>query len=166
MAEWNSLFDDAQRLAGEQFEAAWKLHVERVSETLESGWRDHIARVVEQRFTSLKNDLGAANEVYLAERLEQEVQAKLNDEWHARMADHKLESQTEEFEQRVAASVEWAMRGTQPSGAFGIKMVEANVGRHSRCRMIGAAITGHDRSETRLDGGGPVPCGWMIVAGR
>ncbi len=106
MAEWNSLFDDAQRLAGEQFEAAWKLHVERVSETLESGWREHIARVVEQRFTSLKNDLGAANEVYLAERLEQEVQAKLNDEWHARMADHKLESQTEEFEQRVAASVE------------------------------------------------------------
>ena len=106
MAEWNSLFDDAQRLAGEQFEAAWKLHVDRVSETLESGWRDHIARVVEQRFTSLKDDLGVANEVYLSERLEQEVQAKLNDEWHARIADHKLQSQTEEFEQRVAESVE------------------------------------------------------------
>ncbi len=106
MAEWNSLFDDAQRLAGEQFEAAWKLHVDRVSETLESGWRDHIARVVEQRFTSLKDDLGVANEVYLSERLEREVQAKLNDEWHARIADHKLQSQTEEFEQRVAESVE------------------------------------------------------------
>ena len=106
MAEWNSLFDDAQRLAGEQFEAAWKLHVDRVSETLESGWRDHIARVVEQRFTSLKADLGVANEVYLSERLEQEVRARLNDEWHARIANHNLESQTEAFEQRVAERVE------------------------------------------------------------
>lgn len=110
MAEWNSLFDEAQRQAGEQFEAAWKLHVDRVSETLESGWRDHIARVVEQRFASLKEDLGVANEVYLSERVEQEVQAKLNEEWHAQIAEHKVEIQHElhtvEFEQRLAAGVE------------------------------------------------------------
>ncbi len=106
MAEWNSLFDETQRLAGEQFEAAWKLHVDRVHETLETGWRDHIARVVELRFTSLKEDLTAANEVYLAERVEQEVQARIDGEWQSRLDEHKSQSLNEEFEQRVNDTLE------------------------------------------------------------
>jgi len=106
MAEWNSLFDDAQRQAGEQFEAAWKLHVDRVSETLENGWRDHIARVVEQRFNSLKTDLTEANELYLAEKIEQEVAARLNGEWQEKLEHHKRESINEEFEQRLNEAIE------------------------------------------------------------
>jgi hypothetical protein len=106
MAEWNSLFDDAQRQAGEQFEAAWKLHVDRVHETLETGWRDHIARVVEQRFQSLKTDLLAANEQYLAEKVEQDVQARLDGEWQAKLEEHKSQTINEEFEQRVSEAVE------------------------------------------------------------
>jgi len=106
MAEWNSLFDDAQRLAGEQFEAAWKLHVDRVSETLETGWRDHIARVVEQRFSNLKEDLTAANEIYLTETVQQQVQARLDGEWQARLDEHKHIAMNEEFEQRVAEAIE------------------------------------------------------------
>ncbi|MCX6609541.1 MAG: hypothetical protein NTW74_01685 [Acidobacteria bacterium] len=106
MAEWNSLFDETQRLAGEQFEAAWKLHVDRVHETLETGWRDHIARVVELRFNSLKEDLTAANEAYLAERVEQEVQTRLDGEWHSRLDEHKSQSLNDEFEQRVNEALE------------------------------------------------------------
>lgn len=106
MAEWNSLFDEAQRQAGEQFEAAWKLHVDRVSETLENGWRDHIARVVEQRFNSLKTDLTAANEQYLAEKVEQEVAARLDGEWEARLEDHKRQAVDEHFEQRLNEAIE------------------------------------------------------------
>lgn len=106
MAEWNSLLDEAQRQAGEQFEAAWKLHVDRVSETLESGWRDHIARVVEHRFNSLKVDLTAANEQYLAEKVEQEVAARLDGEWQERLEEHKRLAIDEEFEQRLNETVE------------------------------------------------------------
>ncbi|MBM3761756.1 MAG: hypothetical protein FJW36_16100 [Acidobacteria bacterium] len=106
MAEWNSLIEEAQRQAGEQFEAAWKLHVERVSETLESGWRENIARVVEHRFSTLKNDLTAANEQYLAEKVEQEVAARLDGEWQARLDEHKQKSLDEEFERRVNEAIE------------------------------------------------------------
>lgn len=106
MAEWNSLFEEAQRAAGEQFEAAWKLHVDRVAETLESGWRENIARVVEQRFTSLKEELTAANEQYLSEKVEAEVAARLDGEWEARLEEHKQQVLNEEFEQRVAQEVE------------------------------------------------------------
>jgi hypothetical protein len=106
MAEWNSLFDETQRLAGEQFEAAWKLHVDRVHETLETGWRDHIARVVEVRFASLKADLTAANEVYLAERIEQEVQIRLDEEWQSRLEEFIEQSLNEEFDQRLNEALE------------------------------------------------------------
>ncbi len=101
MAEWNSLFDEAQRQAGEQFEAAWKLHVDRVAETLESGWRENIARVVEQRFNHLKEDLTAANEQYLAAKVEEEVQSRLNGEWEARLEEHKQQAIGEEFHNRA-----------------------------------------------------------------
>jgi hypothetical protein len=106
MAEWNSLLEEAQRQAGEQFEAAWKLHVDRVSETLENGWRDHIARVVEQRFNSLKVDLTAANEQYLAEAVESEVSSRLNGEWESRLEEHKRQAIDEHFEQRLNEAIE------------------------------------------------------------
>ncbi|WP_031499692.1 hypothetical protein [Bryobacter aggregatus] len=105
MAEWNSLFDDAQRQAGEQFEAAWKLHVDRVAETLESGWRENIARVVEQRFTSLKEELSAATEASLAAQLEEQVAQRLDAEWHTRLAEHQAQSINEEFDRRVQETV-------------------------------------------------------------
>ncbi len=106
MAEWNSLFDETQRLAGEQFEAAWKLHVDRVHETLETGWRDHIARVVEQRFAGLKEDLTIANEVFLSERVDQELLLRLDEEWNSRLEAHKSQFMNDEFEQRVSAALE------------------------------------------------------------
>lgn len=106
MAEWQSLFDEAQRQAGEQFEAAWKLQVDRVAEALEGGWRDNIARVVEQRFSSLKEELVAANEQYLAAKVEEEVAARLNEEWQARLDEHKQQAIGEEFQRQVQEAVE------------------------------------------------------------
>lgn len=99
------MFDEARRQAGEQFEAAWKLHVDRVAETLESGWRENIASVVEQRFQCLKNEITAANENYLADRLESELRERLNGEWHARIEEHKQLAFDEEFQRRVEQEV-------------------------------------------------------------
>ncbi|MFN8813169.1 MAG: hypothetical protein ACK5ZU_10105, partial [Acidobacteriota bacterium] len=101
MADWNTLFDEARRQAGEQFEAAWKLHVDRVAETLETGWRENIARVVEQRFQCLKDELTEANEQYLAHRVESDLRERLNGEWHARLAEHQQQALDAEFERRV-----------------------------------------------------------------
>jgi hypothetical protein len=106
MAQWTSLLEEAQRQAGEQFEAAWKLHVDRVAETLESGWRENIARVVEQRFSTLKEELTAANEEYLAQKVEEEVGARLNEEWESRLEAHKAEAINEEFERRLNEAIE------------------------------------------------------------
>ena len=111
MAELNSLFDDAQRLAGEQFEAAWQLHVDRVAETLESGWRENIARVVEQRFADLKAEIGAANEVHVAEQIEAQVQSRLDGEWAARLEDHRRETLTEEFQRRLNEGIQAEIPG-------------------------------------------------------
>ncbi len=111
MAEWNSLFDDAQRLAGEQFEAAWKLHVDRVAETLESGWRENIARVVEQRFANLKTEIGEANELYLAEQIQAQVQSRLDGEWAARLEDHRREILSEEFQRRLDEGIQAEIPG-------------------------------------------------------
>ncbi len=115
MPEWNSLFDDAQRTAGEQFEAAWKLHVDRVAETLESGWRENIARVVEQRFSNLKEELGVANERHLAEQLavqvEEQVQRRLDGEWHSRLEEHQQQALGSEFQRRVQERVEAEVHG-------------------------------------------------------
>jgi hypothetical protein len=116
MANWNTLFDEARQQAGEQFEAAWKLHVDRVAETLESGWRENIARVVEQRFQSLKDEITAANEQYLAERVESELSARLNEEWLARLQEHKRRVVDEEFEQRLEQELEARIGGRLTEG--------------------------------------------------
>ncbi len=106
MAEWKSLLDEAKLQASEQFSAAWKLHVDRVSEALESGWRENIARVVEQRFEALKSELTAANEEWLAGELEERVAARLNDEWKAQIEQHVEARINAEFEERVGHQVE------------------------------------------------------------
>jgi hypothetical protein len=106
MAEWNAIFEESKTLAGEQLEAAWKLHVERVAETLESGWRENIARVVDQRFSALEREVGDANEAWLKERLEHEVAARLDDEWHQRLEEQVRSQVDEEFTRRVQEQVE------------------------------------------------------------
>lgn len=106
MAEWNSLLEEARRQAGEQFEAAWKLHVDKVHETLEDGWRGHISRIVDQRFSTLTEEIGASNERYLAEKVEQEVAARLDGEWSSRLEEHKRQAIDSEFESRVQDAVE------------------------------------------------------------
>ena len=111
MAEWNSLFDDAQRQAGEQLEAAWKLHVDRVAETLESGWRENIARVIEHRFSNLKEEIGVANQIYLAEQIEEQVLRRLDGEWHSRIEEHQNQTLTEEFDRRVGERVQAEIPG-------------------------------------------------------
>jgi hypothetical protein len=116
MAEWNHLFDEAQRQTGEQFEAAWKLHVARVTETLESGWRENIALVVEQRFRGLKEELTAANEQYLAERLESEVGQRLHSEWTARLAE-AVASERALWEQEVLPRLEQVREETRIEAA-------------------------------------------------
>jgi hypothetical protein len=106
MAEWKSLLDDAKLAASEQFSAVWKLHVDRVSEVLESGWRENISRVVDQRFESLKAELGAANEEWLAKEVEERVAARLNEEWEAQIGAQVENRLSAEFDERVAQRAE------------------------------------------------------------
>jgi hypothetical protein len=109
MAEWKSLLDDAKLEASEQFSAAWKLHVDKVSEVLESGWRENIARVVEQRFESLKTELTSANEEWLAREIEERVAARLNDEWETQISRQVENRLGAEFDERVAHKVDEQM---------------------------------------------------------
>lgn len=109
MAEWKSLLDDAKLEASEQFKAAWKLHVDKVSDVLESGWRENIARVVEQRFEALKQDITAANEEWLAKQVEERVAARLNDEWESQIGQQVENRLSAEFDERVAHKVEEQM---------------------------------------------------------
>lgn len=103
MAEWNSLLDDAKRQASEQFEAAWKLHVDRVAEVLESGWRENIQRVVDQRFTRLSEELSVSNEQHLAEQLEIRLKQKLDEELES-LVEERADQRVEQLlEERVAA---------------------------------------------------------------
>jgi hypothetical protein len=106
MAEWTNLLNEAKTAANEQFEAAWKLHVDRVSEVLESGWRENIARIVEQRFSSLNEELARANEEWLAKELEERVAARLNEEWESQISQQVENRLGAEFDERVAARVE------------------------------------------------------------
>lgn len=109
MAEWKSLLDDAKLEASEQFKAAWKLHVDKVSDVLESGWRENIARVVEQRFEALKQDITSANEEWLAKQVEERVAARLNDEWEAQIGQQVENRLSAEFDERVSHKVEEQM---------------------------------------------------------
>lgn len=109
MAEWKSLLDDAKLEASEQFKAAWKLHVDKVSDVLESGWRENIARVVEQRFESLKQDITSANEEWLAKQVEERVAARLNDEWESQIGQQVENRLSAEFDERVSHKVEEQM---------------------------------------------------------
>lgn len=106
MAEWKSLLDDAKLEASEQFKAAWKLHVDKVSDVLESGWRENISRIVEQRFDSLKQELTTANEEWLANQLEERVAARLNDEWETQIGQQVENRLSAEFDERVSHKVE------------------------------------------------------------
>ncbi len=106
MAEWKSLLDDAKLAASEQFSAAWKLHVDKVSEVLESGWRENIGRVVEQRFETLKAELSAANEEWLAREIEERVAARLNEEWESQISQQVENRLSAEFDERVTQRVE------------------------------------------------------------
>lgn len=109
MAEWKSLLDDAKLEASEQFKAAWKLHVDKVSDVLESGWRENISRIVEQRFDSLKNDITTANEEWLAHQVEERVAARLNEEWESQISQQVENRLSAEFDERVAHKVEEQM---------------------------------------------------------
>lgn len=109
MAEWKSLLDDAKLEASEQFKAAWKLHVDKVSDVLESGWRENISRIVEQRFDSLKNDITTANEEWLAHQVEERVAARLNEEWETQISQQVENRLSAEFDERVAHKVEEQM---------------------------------------------------------
>jgi hypothetical protein len=113
MEEFASLFDDQQRLAGEQLQAAWQLHVDRVAETLESGWRQNIARVLDQRFTSLKEEMSTANELYLLTAVEAKVSERMDAEWREalnstveeRVEERLQQALSEEFQARVESAV-------------------------------------------------------------
>jgi hypothetical protein len=119
MAEWKSLLDDAKLEASEQFKAAWKLHVDKVSDVLESGWRENISRIVEQRFDSLKSELTTANEEWLAHQVEERVAARLNEEWEAQIGQQVENRLSAEFDERVAHKVEeqMALRMEEEVGA-------------------------------------------------
>ncbi len=119
MAEWKSLLDDAKLEASEQFKAAWKLHVDKVSEVLESGWRENISRIVEQRFDALKAELTTANEEWLAHQVEERVAARLNDEWESQIGQQVENRLSAEFDERVAHKVEeqMALRMEEEVGA-------------------------------------------------
>ncbi|MDX2269989.1 MAG: hypothetical protein NW208_17940 [Bryobacter sp.] len=106
MAEWTNLLDEAKLAATEQFQAAWKLHVDKVSEVLESGWRENIERIVEQRFQSLNEELRTANEEWLAKEVEERVAARLNEEWETQISQQVENRLGAEFDERVAARLE------------------------------------------------------------
>lgn len=113
MEEFASLFDDQQRLTGEQLQAAWQLHVDRVAEALESGWRQNLGRVLEQRFASLKEEMGTANQLYLLTAVEAKVAERMDEAWRQgvdetveeRLQERLQHALSEEFQARVESAV-------------------------------------------------------------